>query len=80
MAMKDGCCKDKQTQVKLDKDQKASESACKFLNLAYEAVIVSPATPVDTYVVSYIAGYPTTNAPPNPDKVPVFLRNCNFRI
>lgn len=80
MAMKDGCCKDKETLVKLDKDQKVSESAYKFLHFTYEAVIVSPANPATTYVVSYITGYPTTNAPPDRGNVPVFLRNCNFRI
>ncbi|HVU96821.1 MAG TPA: hypothetical protein VHE34_16445 [Puia sp.] len=80
MAMKDGCCKDKQAVVKLDKDQKASESAYNFLHLASQAVIVQPVIQADIYVAAYIAGYPTTNAPPEPDKVPVFLRNCNFRI
>ena len=80
MAIKDGCCKDKQTVVKLDKDQKASESAYKPHHLAFDMVIVSQVYPVDTYVATYIAGYPTTNAPPEFNKVPVFIRNCNFRI
>lgn len=80
MAIKDGCCKDKQAVVKLDKDQKTSEFAYKFQNPAFEAIPVSPVQPVSTYIVSYITGYPTTNAPPDRGKVPVFLRNCNFRI
>jgi len=80
MAMKDGCCKDQQTVVKLDKDQKAAELAYKFLHFTHETVIAGPASSADTYVVSYITGYPTTNAPPDRGKIPVFLRNCNFRI
>ncbi|HWK05111.1 MAG TPA: hypothetical protein VNS58_15830 [Puia sp.] len=80
MAVKDGCCKDKHAQVKVDKDQKATESAYKFLQFSYVALPGRLAILPDLYVASYIAGYPTTNAPPDPDKVPVFIRNCTFRI
>lgn len=78
--MKSGCCKDIQTVVKLDKDQKATESAYKFFTLSFDAVPGNPVNLSDSYVSSFIVDYPTTNAPPDPDKVPVFIRNCNFRI
>jgi hypothetical protein len=78
--MKSGCCKDTQTVVKLDKDQKTTESAYKFFNLSFDAVSGNFANLPDSYVSSFIVDYPTTNAPPDPDKVPVFIRNCNFRI
>ena len=78
--IKSGCCKDTHTIVKLDKDQKAAESAYKFFTLSFDAVSGSLANLPDRYVASFIVDYPTTNAPPDPDKVPLFIRNCNFRI
>ncbi|HEX9513067.1 MAG TPA: hypothetical protein VF939_21405 [Puia sp.] len=80
MAIKDDCCKDKHTQVQLDKDQKTTETGYTFLDLSLIAIPVTMVTFPYPYAASYIAGYPTTNAPPEPDKVPVFIRNCTFRI
>jgi hypothetical protein len=77
---KNGCCKDEQKHVKVDKDQKATESAYKFVSLSFETVAGNFVSLPDSYVASHIVGYPTTNAPPDHNKVPVFLRNCNFRI
>jgi len=80
MSFKNGCCQDSEAHLQLDKDQKATEAAYTFSALSFAALPV--ATPIlhDNYVDSYITGYPTTNAPPEPDKVPVFIRNCTFRI
>ena len=80
MTAKDGCCKDKHTHLQLDKDQKASECVYNFLALSPSTVPVATATISDNYVVSFITGYPTTNAPPEPDKCPIFIRHCTFRI
>jgi hypothetical protein len=80
MAFKDGCCKDKHAHVQLDKDQKAAESVYVFSALTFAALPMTAATLPCNYVASYIAGYPTTNAPPNPDKVPLFIRNCHLSI
>ena len=80
MAVKDGCCKDKLTQVQLDKDQKTTENNYSFSDLSLIAIPATTTAFPDLHVVSYILGYPTTNAPPGPDKVPVFIRNCTFRI
>jgi hypothetical protein len=80
MAVKGGCCKDTQTLVKLDKDQKASESAYKLFALPFDALSDNFVNLPDRYVASLTVDYPTTNAPPDLDKVPVFIRNCNFRI
>jgi len=79
-SLKDGCCKDKHTHVQLDKDQKTTETAYQFLQLPFTILPNATATSPDGYVSSYIAGYPTTNAPPNRDKVPLFLRYRHFRI
>jgi hypothetical protein len=80
MSFKDGCCKDGEAHLQLDKDQKATEAAYTFFALSFAALPVATTIPPNSYVVSYITGYSTTNAPPEPDKVPVFIRNCTFRI
>ena len=80
MSFKDGCCKDSNAHFQLDKDQKTTEAAYTFSALSFAALPMAATTLQENYVVSYITGYPTTNAPPEPDKVPVFIRNCTFRI
>jgi hypothetical protein len=80
MAFKDDCCKEKYTHVQLDKDQKTTEAAYTLVQFPYAVLPGRFAMLPDVYVASYIAGHPTTNAPPEPDKVPLFIRNCHFRI
>ena len=80
MSFKDSCCKDSEAHFQLDKDQKTTEAAYTFSGLSFAALPITASIFHESYVVSYITGYPTTNAPPEPDKVPVFIRNCTFRI
>jgi hypothetical protein len=80
MSFKDGCCKDSEAHLQLDKDQKATEDVYNFSAFSFAALPVATTIPHDNYVASCITGYPTTNAPPEPYKVPVFIRNCSFRI
>ena len=79
-SFKDGCCKDKHAHVQLDKDQKATEAAYKFLTPSFIGLPAATTTLPDLYVTSYVLGHPTANAPPDPDKVPLFIRHCTFRI
>ena len=80
MSFKGGCCKDSNAHFQLDKDQKTTEAAYTFCALSFAALPMATTILHDNQVASYITGYPTTNAPPEPDKVPAFIRNCNFRI
>jgi hypothetical protein len=80
LSFKDDCCKDTQAHFQLDKDQKTTENAYAFSALTIAALPMTTATLPDSYVTAYITGYPTANAPPDPDNVPVFIRNCTFRI
>jgi hypothetical protein len=80
MSFKDGCCKDSEAHFQLDKDQKTTEAAYTFFELSFAILPMATTVLHDNYVVSYVTGYPTTNAPPESDKVPVFIRNCTFRI
>jgi hypothetical protein len=75
-----GCCKDRQTHIQLDKNQKTAENDYTFSAAANIALPVTTATLPGLCAATYITGYPTTNAPPEPDKVPLFIRNCHFRI
>jgi len=79
-SFKDGCCKDTQAHFQLDKNQKTTESNYVFSAPSVAAIPVTTISLTDHYVDAYITGYPTTNSPPGPDKVPLFIRNCIFRI
>jgi hypothetical protein len=78
--VKGECCKDTQTFVKLDKDQKTSESVYKAFANSFDKIADHFADLPDLYPGLLVVDYPRANAPPDPGKVPVFLRNCNFRI
>jgi len=77
---KGGCCKDTQTFIKLDKDQKAAESDHPFVPFSFETLAVDYVNLPDRYVSSMVVDHPRSHAPPDPDKVPLFIRNCHFRI
>lgn len=80
MSFKDGCCKDSSAHFQLAKDQKTTETTYTFPTLSFVALPITTTHLPDHYVPSCITGYPTTNAPPERDKVPVFIRNCSFLI
>ncbi|MDP4149653.1 MAG: hypothetical protein Q8927_11435 [Bacteroidota bacterium] len=77
---RNGCCKDEHKHIKLDKDQNLTGSAYKLPPLPLNIPATHPAPLTDTFVSAYTVIYPTSNAPPDPVKVPAFLRNRNFRI
>lgn len=80
VSLTEGCCKDTETHFQLDKDQKTTESNNVLSILTVAALPVATIILPDHFVNAHIAGYPTANAPPDPDKIPLFLRNCTFRI
>lgn len=74
-----GCCHDEQMQVKIEKDQKASESSFQFLT------IFSHTFPATNTGILFV--YPSTvldelipHDPPRLGALPLFVLNCNFRI
>lgn len=75
-----GCCKDEHKFVKLDKDQKTAEQHVFHLYLL---------SAVETHVFnvaelklpsSLTECFPVNNAPPLQSAIPIFIRNCVFRI
>ena len=75
-----GCCHDEQKQIKIEKDQKASESAFKFLTISSDAVATSFTGLPLVYPSSTVLDNPSAHAPPRLGAVPIFILNCNFRI
>lgn len=73
-----GCCKDEQKKLQIEKDQKISESSFQFLTVASDINI--PAYSYFSYVQSISVDYPVSHAPPGRGSIPIFIRNCNFRI
>jgi hypothetical protein len=75
-----GCCKDEHRHIKIDKDQKATESGYKFQSPPFDILSTCFGIPRDSYFSAHVVINPNINAPPDLTKVPVFLRNGNFRI
>jgi len=80
VAKNNGCCKDEQKQVKLDNDQKVSETTVYIAQLPMETVTPAFSNYSFEYVSSLTAELPVANAPPRMGKVTLFVRNCVFRI
>lgn len=80
LSFKGVCCKDKQAQVQLDRDQKTTDNNYKLPDLSFVALPGVTGNNSDLFIGSSIIGNPSTHAPPEPDKVPLFIRNCHFRI
>lgn len=77
---KEPCCKDVQHQAKVDQAQKANAQLFKF----EQSVFVLPqAKPTDGYllpIVTTISQEERGNAPPLTQQVPIFIKNCTYRI
>jgi hypothetical protein len=75
-----GCCQDEQKQLKIEKDQKVSETAFQFHTISSVAVAHSYLSLPSIYFLSRISDIPVAHAPPQPGAVPIFVLNRNFRI
>lgn len=77
---KKSCCQDEQQQAKVDKSQKADTTIYQFN--APSSAILQP-VPFADYQVQVpvkINREALSNAPPYGRAVPVFLKNCTYRI
>jgi hypothetical protein len=77
---KKSCCNDVKHEVKVESSQKVNQTVYKF---------DQPSTPIilSELFVNYRAPVPVkiirealSNAPPNRQQVPVYLKNCTYRI
>jgi hypothetical protein len=75
-----GCCKDGQKQIKLENDQKITESSVNLAQISPEEITHAYSGYSIGFVPSLTEEYPVTNAPPQTDHVPLFVLNCDYRI
>lgn len=80
IAKEKSCCKDVEQQAKVEKSQKANQLIYKFEALA--SAVIQP----ELYI-NYQAPIPLkitrealSNAPPDGQHIPVYLKNCTYRI
>jgi len=79
VAKKD-CCRDEHRQIKTDKEQKPGQSFIEFAKIIPSAAILSYSAWTDPFIASPVLALPVVKGPPLNTGIPVFLRNCNFRI
>lgn len=78
-AAKNGCCKDEHKIIKIDKDQKLSESSFKTFQLI-DAVQPLFTGVTHIFIPTISEENPVSNAPPESKQVAIYIRNCVFRI
>jgi hypothetical protein len=76
---KDGCCKDENKLVKIEKDQRVAEAAFS-MQLLSVAVSVSFVETPDVPFLFVTAATPVSNSPPRKSLLAVYIRNCSFLI
>jgi len=74
------CCRDEYRQIKTDKDQKLSQSSIDFIKIISPEAVLPHNTWTNPFVTSTALALPVIKGPPLITDIPVFLRNCNFRI
>lgn len=76
-----GCCKEEYKQLKVDTNESIEDFALQMMQTL--STSLPPATfeiPSFLQLATSAADYPLVNSPPEKAKVPVYLRNCVFRI
>jgi|SRR5882757_5941891 len=80
MVTNTGCCRDEQMQIKSSKDVKLSQNSLELAKITVTIADVPYSAWIDPFVISPVLVQSLANGPPLTGDVPVFLRNCNFRI
>lgn len=75
-----GCCKDEQHLLKIDKEQKTSNASYQLPQFTSDALIHTSFELSSVYVPSLLEEHPLEKAPPRGKHLPLFIRNCVFRI
>lgn len=75
-----GCCKDEQKFLKDDSAQKVTESNLQLMQLMATALPSAYIQLPEIVFPSLTEESPNSNAPPRTQGVPVYIRNCVFRI
>lgn len=76
----DGCCKDEYKFLKDDSAKKVTESNLQFMKLISTIPLTFYTQLPELGLPSITEENPFSNAPPRTQHVPVYIRNCVFRI
>jgi len=79
IAMK-GCCHNEPYLIKNKGDQKDAPDSFELAKAPVTVADVPYGQLINPFVISPILVQPVANGPPLAGSIPVFLRNCNFRI
>lgn len=74
------CCKDDYKQAKIDKVQKTSAIVYQFKQAQVAELNKISWSPVYVAIPIEIGKTALSNAPPSAEDIPVFIRNCTYRI
>lgn len=78
---KDNCCKDEVKITKVSTDQLKAEPSLKLMQVWSISLPLSiHEQPAFLSLPTDASEYPISNAPPNVQSIPVYLRNCTFII
>jgi hypothetical protein len=75
-----GCCKDEQKLIKIDKDHKITINTIQVLQFSAAAVTTDFNSSDKYFVSTLLAEFPVSHAPPRSFEIPVYLLHCVFRI
>ena len=75
-----GCCKDQQQFLKIDKEQKTANGVYLIPQFTSNALVNNSFELTSVYVPSLMEEHPLAKAPPRWQNLPLFIRNCAFRI
>jgi hypothetical protein len=74
------CCKIESKQVKIDDAQRHNDNPYQFKAFTSELSWNKYSLIPEFYPISLTEEKPLANAPPDKNNIPVFIRNCNFRL
>lgn len=79
-ASEKSCCKDVQQQAKVDQAQKTNAQIYKFEQQVFILPSLKPIVAEVMPMVNIIAQEVNSNAPPLGQQLPLFIKNCTYRI
>lgn len=74
------CCHEESKQIRNGQDQKAGQDLFHLVKVAPVLAEIPGPVWVDAIILSPVLSLPVSHGPPLVAAVPVFLRNCTFRI
>lgn len=77
---KKSCCKDVEQQAKVGKSQKANQTVFKFEQFSTAVILPELYVNYQAVIPVKITREALSNAPPDGQQIPVYQKNCTYRI